>query len=92
MPSDIEIIDAQPLAPATLAWTLHETAQECRSTLEKRAAELNPQTAIAVDLVADLVEEVALWLEHGPDLDAAPHLAAVLALLHTEAAPRAEPT
>lgn len=78
--SELAVI-ASPLSPATLAELLRATVQECRSILEHRVAELNSQTAIAVDLLADLCEEVALWIEQGPDLDATPHLAAILTLL-----------
>lgn len=73
-------LTAAPLNPMALAELLRDTARECRATLED-GERMNDQAAIAVDLVADIAEEVAVWIERGPDLDATPHLAAILTML-----------
>lgn len=78
MATDLEITPC-PLKPQQLAEQLRAIALECRATLEHSTRLDDPQLA-AVDLVADLAEETALWLEHGTDPDAAPTLAIVLTI------------
>lgn len=79
MSFEIDVI-AAPLKPADLADLLRDTARECRATLED-GERMNDQAAIAVDLVADIAEEVAVWIIQGPDLSATPHLEAILTML-----------
>lgn len=81
-----QILADEPLAHSALAARAQSLASELRLVAETVSG-LEPLHESAMDLTADLLDELAALISHTVGIEDAPHLALLIAQTHAEGAP-----